>query len=361
MFQNIENFLDGLSPMVANLLIAGTAILTGILLKWILTLVLRGYSRKQKNGFSLFRSFITRAGKALTVFIPLLLLNASLGLMELPPRFFNAFSTLLEILIILSFAAILMGIIRVGEDYVNFFYNVNKPDNIRERKVRTQLQYLRKIAMVVIALLTVCAILLNFEGLRKVGAGLLTGVGVGGIIVGFAAQKSLGNLLAGLQIAFTQPIRIDDVLVVEGEWGRVEEITLTYVVVGIWDQRRLILPINYFIEKPFQNWTRTGSEILGTAFLYLDYTAPIDEIRKAFMKIIEESELWDKRVGVMHVTNLTPETLELRGLISANTSGKAFDLRCIVREKLISFIQENHPYCLPKNRLEINRFPGKVD
>jgi small-conductance mechanosensitive channel len=175
---------------------------------------------------------------------------------------------------------------------------------------------------------------------------------VGGIIIGFAAQKSLSNLLAGFQLAFTQPLRIDDVLIVEGEWGRVEEITLTYVVLNIWDQRRLILPINYFIEKPFQNWTRNTADILGTVFLYLDYTAPLDALRAELTRLLEIDPLWDKRVKVLQVTNASEKTIEVRALMSASSSGNAFDLRCNVREGLITFLQKNHPDSFPVVRLE---------
>ena len=194
--------------------------------------------------------------------------------------------------------------------------------------------------------------------MRRLGTGLLTGVGVGGIIIGFAAQKSLGNLLAGFQIAFTQPIRIDDVLVVEGEWGRVEEITLTYVVLNIWDQRKLILPINYFIEKPFQNWTRTGAEILGTAFFYMDYTIPVDQLRTEFERLLSLSPLWDKRAQALQVTNTSERTIEVRTLMSAATSGAAFDLRCYIRENLIKYVREHHPDSLPKTRAVIENNPA---
>ncbi|RYZ24858.1 MAG: mechanosensitive ion channel, partial [Chitinophagaceae bacterium] len=181
----------------------------------------------------------------------------------------------------------------------------------------------------------------------------LTGVGIGGIIIGFAAQKSLGNLLAGFQIAFTQPIRIDDVLIVEGEWGKVEEITLTYVVVNIWDQRRLILPITYFIEKPFQNWTRVSAELLGTVFLYLDYTIPIEPLRQEMTRLLSSNPLWDKRVNVVQVTDSTKDSsIEVRFLMSASNSSRAFDLRCNIREAMIAFIQTNYPESLPKKRLE---------
>ncbi|CAA9530966.1 MAG: Putative transport system permease protein [uncultured Segetibacter sp.] len=201
-----------------------------------------------------------------------------------------------------------------------------------------------------IVILAVGAVLLSFSSLRRIGTGLLTGVGISGIIVGFAAQRSLGNLLAGFQIAFTQPLRLDDALVVEGEFGRVEEITLTYVVLSLWDQRRLILPINYFIEKPFLNLTRTTAEIMGTVFLHLDYSAPFAEIRKEFNRLLEASDIWDKRVGGMQVTGTTENTVEVRLLVSAANSGKAFDLRCYIRENMITFIQNNFPGCLPKTR-----------
>jgi small-conductance mechanosensitive channel len=257
----------------------------------------------------------------------------------------------LEILLTVAVAAILIGIVKIAEDYVYYHYDLNKADNLRERKVRTQLQFIRRLVVGAIIFLTLCIILLSFDKLKALGTGLLTGVGVGGIIVGFAAQKSLSNLLAGFQIAFTQPLRLDDILIVEGEYGRVEEITLTYVVLLLWDQRRLILPINYFIEKPFQNWTRTGSEIMGTAMLYLDYNVPVEEIRKEFMRLVQQSELWDKRVAALQVTNLTDKTVELRCLISANNASQSFDLRCFLRENLLSYIKANYPQSLPQTRV----------
>lgn len=195
--------------------------------------------------------------------------------------------------------------------------------------------------------------MLTFENVRRLGAGLLTSAGIAGIIIGFAAQRSLANLLAGFQIAFTQPIRIDDVLIVENEWGKVEEITLTYVVVRIWDQRRLVLPIHYFIETPFQNWTRTTSELIGTVFIYTDYTLPLEPLREELNRILESSPLWDKRVSVLQVTNATERTMELRALVSARNAPDAWDLRCYVREKMIEFVKANYPECLPKTRASL--------
>jgi small-conductance mechanosensitive channel len=189
------------------------------------------------------------------------------------------------------------------------------------------------------------------------GAGLLASAGLASLVLATAAKSSASNLLAGLQIALTEPIRLDDVVVVEGEWGRIEEITTTYVVIAIWDKRRLMVPLSYFIENPFQNWTRTSAELLGTSFLYVDYSIPVEPLRQEFTRILEESPLWDKRVCSLQVTNLSEHTMEIRCLLSASDSGKQFDLRCIVREKMVTFIQENYPDAFPRTRFSAVRLP----
>jgi small-conductance mechanosensitive channel len=347
-----DNFLsqfDHFPDLVWNALLAGVALVIGLILKFLLSLLLRKPT-PGKVGFSFTRSMLRRMGKPFSYFLPLLTLNFLLPLMKMRTIVFPIVNKTVEILLALTFANVLIGVVKVLEDYVYFSYDIQKADNLRERKIRTQLQFIRRIAIGLIVFLTACVILLSFNNLRKIGAGLLTSVGVGGIIIGFAAQRSLGNLLAGFQIAFTQPIRIDDVLVVEGEWGRVEEITLTYVVVKIWDQRRMVLPINYFIEKPFQNWTRTNADIMGTVFLYLDYSIPLDPLRKELTRLLESNRLWDKRVNVLQVTNTSEKTIEIRALMSASDSANAFDLRCDVREGLIQFVQQHYPSCLPLTR-----------
>jgi small-conductance mechanosensitive channel len=194
---------------------------------------------------------------------------------------------------------------------------------------------------------------MTFEKVRQLGATLLASAGIVGIIVGIAAQKSIATLFAGIQLAITQPMRIDDVVIVENEWGRIEEITLTYVVVRIWDLRRLIVPITYFLEKPFQNWTRISADILGTVFLYVDYTVPVEAVRTELRRILESSPLWDGQVCVLQVTNATERTVELRALMSAADSSSGWGLRCEVREKLIEFIRQNYPEGLPKVRAEL--------
>lgn len=353
--QYLDNIFGYPVPIVIkNLIIGIVAILLGIFVKFLIHKTFMLLSRWWN--FAIIKSTIKHLRRPVEVFLPLLFLNFSIDLMNLSPKFRLAIDKILEISLTVTFAIILIRLINVLEDFFYLKYDLNKENNLKERKIRTQLQFVRKFVVSLIIIVTAAIILLSFESMRKIGAGLLTGVGIGGIIIGFAAQKSLGNLLAGFQIAFTQPIRIDDVLVVEGEWGKVEEITLTYVVVSVWDQRRLILPITYFIEKPFQNWTRVSADLLGTVFLYLDYTIPIEPLRQEMTRLLTASPLWDRRVNVVQITDSTKDGLiEVRFLMSASNSSRAFDLRCNIREAMITFIQGNYPESLPKTRLSVSQ------
>lgn len=267
---------------------------------------------------------------------------------------------LFSILMIISISWILIELSNVLRHSFIENFSFEKDDNLRERRMFTQINFVRKLVVVLIIIVAFSFILMNIESARRIGAGLLTSAGIAGIIVGFAAQKSIANLLAGFQIAFTQPIRIDDVVVLEGEWGKIEEINLTYVVVRIWDQRRLILPINYFLEKPFQNWTRTTADIWGTVFLYVDHTVPVEEMKKKLKEILESTPLWDKKVQVLQVTDIKERTVELRCLMSARDSPSAFDLRCLVREKMLGFIQSHYPETLPKTRVLMERVKEEI-
>jgi len=350
--QYLDHFFGYPIPLlIKNIIIGCVAILLGIIIKFIISKTFILLSRWWDS--IVIKSTIKHLKRPVAVFIPLLLLNFSLDLMVMSVKVRVPLEKMLEIALTATFSLILIRLINVLEDFLFLKYDLNKENNLKERKIRTQLQFIRKFIVSLIIIVTAAIILLSFESMRKIGAGLLTGVGIGGIIIGFAAQKSLGNLLAGFQIAFTQPIRIDDVLIVEGEWGRVEEITLTYVVVSIWDQRRLILPITYFIEKPFQNWTRVSADLLGTVFLYMDYTIPIEPLRQELTRLLTGNPLWDKRVNVVQVTDTNKDgSIEIRFLMSASNSSRAFDLRCNVREAMITFIQNNYPDSLPKTRLE---------
>ena len=234
-------------------------------------------------------------------------------------------------------------------------YDVSAKDNLKARKVHTQIDLIRDIVVVLVVIIALATALTVFDKGKEIGKTILASAGIIGIVVGVSAQKTIATFIAGLQIAFTQPIRFDDVVIVEGEWGRIEDITLTYVVVRIWDQRRLIVPVTYFIEKPFQNWTRTSAEILGTVFIYADYTVSVTGLREVLKDILEHSEHWDKRVGLLQVTNASERALELRALMSAEDASLAWNLRCEVREKLVAHLQQAYPNALPKIRAELEK------
>ena len=223
-------------------------------------------------------------------------------------------------------------------------------DNLQARRIHTQARVLSRSAMLIVVIAGAAMMLMTFPGARQVGASLLASAGVIGIVAGLAAKPVFSNLIAGLQIALAQPIRIDDVLIVEGEWGRVEEITGTYVVLKIWDDRRLIIPLQWFIENPFQNWTRTGSQLLGSVFLNVDFRMPVAPLRAALEKMMPGYPEWDGRFFNIQVTDATEKTMQLRVLCTAQSSSKAFDLRCKVREDLIAFMQQEYPQYLPTMR-----------
>ncbi|MGB3776151.1 MAG: mechanosensitive ion channel domain-containing protein, partial [Leeuwenhoekiella sp.] len=262
----------------------------------------------------------------------------------------NQISTVLMIISFIWLAIVAVKVIKVR---VLKNYDLSTDDNFKARKIYTQFNILERVIIFVLILLGIGIVLMSFDSIRAMGVTMLSTAGIAGIIIGFAAQKALGTLMAGIQIAFTQPIRIDDVVIVENEWGRIEEITLTYVVVNIWDKRRLVVPTTYFIEQPFQNWTRNSSDLLGTVFIYTDYSLPFDVLRKELTRLLEQSPLWDKKVNVMQVTDSTANSVEIRALMSAKDSPTAFDLRVYIRERLITFIQENYPQSFSKTRLEM--------
>ncbi|WP_455873749.1 mechanosensitive ion channel family protein [Rhizobium yanglingense] len=229
-------------------------------------------------------------------------------------------------------------------------FKLDAEDNLFARKHVTQSRIIERIADMIIVVVTIAACMMTFDAVKQYGVSLLASAGVAGIVVGLALQPVLKNLFAGIQLAITQPIRIDDALLVEGEWGNVEEITSTYVVVKIWDWRRLVLPLSYFIENPFQNWTRESASLIGTVMIYLDYSVPVSAIRAKAEEILAGSKLWDRRVANVAVTDFRESVMEIRILASASNSGRTFDLRCEIREKLIDFIQREYPQALPQLR-----------
>jgi len=257
------------------------------------------------------------------------------------------------VLIICGFTWCLLVLKKIGKIVLLRQYDINQEDNLKARKVYTQINVLEKVAKFLIVVLGIGLILMSFESIRQIGVGLFASAGVAGIIIGFSAQKAIGTLIAGVQIAITQPFRLENAVVVEGEWGWIEEINLNYVVVRLWDQRRLILPSTYFLEKPFQNWTRSSSDIIGSVFIHTDYTISFDALRAELDRILELTDLWDKKVKVLQVTDAKEFTVESRILVSAENSPTAWDLRVYVREKMVEFIQKNYPESLPKTRINL--------
>jgi small-conductance mechanosensitive channel len=232
-------------------------------------------------------------------------------------------------------------------------FRIDTEDNLLARKHVTQVRILKRAIDVLIVVMTIAAALMTFDAVRQYGVSLFASAGVAGLAIGLAARPLLSNLIAGIQIAVTQPIRLDDVVIVEGEYGTIEEITTTFVVIKLWDWRRMVLPLSYFIEKPFQNWTRETSALIGSVFLYLDYGVPVTKLREKLESIVRTSPLWDGRVVALQVSDSKERTIEVRALVSAGSAPAAWDLRCEVREKLIAFLQQDHPEALPRTRQDV--------
>ena len=258
------------------------------------------------------------------------------------------------ILLIIAFTSLVMGLIGGIADGLIAKNPADVDDNLHARRVQTQTRVLSRSAQVLVMIGGASMVLMTFPGMRQLGASLLASAGVLGLVAGMAARPVFSNLISGLQLALAQPLRIDDAVVVKGEFGRVEEINGTYVVLKLWDERRLIVPLQWFIENPFENWTRTGAEILGSVFLWVDYATPIEPIRAEVARLIETMPEWDRRVCNVQVTEATDRALQLRVLVSASNSGRNFDLRCKLREGLAAFLAREYPEALPlvRNRVD---------
>lgn len=280
-------------------------------------------------------------------------IELTLPLVDMPQRLETVISQITTLCIIGVVGWVAFTVVSVLTDFSMSRYRIDVENNLEARKMRTRLRVLRQAMTMIIFLVTIAAMLMTFPGARSIGVSMFASAGVAGIVVGFAARPVLSNLLAGIQIALTQPIRIEDAVVVEGEWGWIEEITSTYVVIKLWDWRRLIVPLSQFIEKPFQNWTREGAAIIGAVTWFLDYTAPIAEMREKLKEFLAQSKFWDGKVQVLQVVDTGKETMELRALMSAKNSPTAFDLRCEVREKMLLWLQKEHPGALPRARVQV--------
>ena len=306
------------------------------------------------------KSLIMRWRHPAKLLLPLLAVLLTLPSLQFPGELTELLQHLGSLAMIAAIAWLLAATILGLQEQVLLRYDVTASDNLKARAVSTQVNILVKIVMVLILIIAGATMLMTFDKVRQVGMSLLASAGIAGVIIGFAAQRSLATLIAGIQIAITQPIRLDDVVIVEGEWGRIEEITLTYVVVCIWDLRRLVLPITYFLEKPFQNWTRVSADLLGTVTLHCDYRVPVAAVRAELESILAGTDLWDGKVSGLVVLDATDKTVILRALVSTKNSGDGWDLRCHVREKLVEFLQREYPDCLPRIRAEVESLSNEI-
>ncbi len=301
--------------------------------------------------FSFTHDLLELIKPPLHLLIPLLILRTIWGSASDNFIFIDIARHLTTLAIILAITWLGLRIVQAGQQVILQRHPITMSDNLSARRIQTQTKVLVQTLCFFVILFGIAAMLMTFPNARQIGTSLLASAGLAGLAVGFAAKPVLGNLIAGLQIAITQPISLDDVVIVENEWGRVEEITGTYVVIRIWDDRRLIVPLQYFIENPFQNWTRKTSNLIGSIFLWVDYAMPLEPLREELNNLCRQApELWDGKVCVLQVTDTTEKAMQLRILVSTSDSSKNWDLRCFIREKLILFINVNHPDCLPKVR-----------
>jgi len=330
-----------------------TSVVGGLIIYQVIFIFLRMWARRKKRTLpELLNQNIYYPG-----FFLMLVIAVSVGLLfieeHLNPKVLNFLHHLLKILAIAGTGLLLVRILNVSKALTIHHYQDENPQDYKLRKVVTKFQLIQRVLNFVIGMLTIGVALMTFPGVRQVGGTILASAGVVGLIVGFAAQKSIGSLFAGIQIAISQPVRIGDVVTVDNHFGVITEITLTYVILDTRDGRRLTIPINYFLENTFENWTRVSSDVVAKIRIRVDYSIPVNEIRRAFLEWVEASDLWDKRKSGFLVTDAGEATIELRGTASTRNSDDAFDLECLMRERLITYIQENYPDSLPKSRVAI--------
>jgi small-conductance mechanosensitive channel len=304
----------------------------------------------RNNNEGIFAALVRRAQAPAGFAIPLLGALIALPALRFPPNVDAALVKLAAVATVIAVAWAIIASIGLYSDLVKRRYKLDTEDNLRARQVETRIDILGRTAVTLVIIVSFALAAMAFPSVRALGTTLLASAGVAGIVLGIAARPLFENIIAGVQLALAQPIRIDDVVIVEGEFGHIEQIAATFVVVRIWDNRRMVLPLTYFIEKPFQNWTRTGAALLGTVFLYVDYTLPVDELRQQLPKALEGDKKWDGAVQGVQVTDATASVVEIRVLVSARNAAELFDLRCNVREKLIAWLQATYPGSLPTSR-----------
>jgi len=339
--KNWENLLISAGILAAAIVVAA-------IVRQIAFLLLRRLTRRK--GSVLGQSLVNHGRGPSHWILPLLAILIVLPGLPLPRMLLAALEHITGIGLIAAIAWLAILLIEVTADVLTSRYRIDVADNLEARRIQTQFQMVHRVSVVLVTVIAVAVALMTFPAIKHIGVSLLASAGVVSLIVGMAMKDTFANLIAGVQIAFAQPFRLGDAVVIDSEWGWIEEIGMMYVVVRIWDLRRLVLPLSYFLTNAFQNWTRTSADLLGHCFIYADYTVPVEPLRAELRRICESSPLWNKQVCVLQVSDLFQTNMQLRALMDARNSSDAWDLRCLVREKLIDFIQKNYPGSLPRYR-----------
>lgn len=348
--QRLETGLAWAPPWLFSLLILALPVVAAVVVHALAAAAVRRAMRPRDE---FWRQLVARTRTPTRFAAVLLALGAAAPFANLGEAQFD----LLRHALLIGFIALAGWVALTALDIAAVLYaqrfSIDVSDNLTARKHLTQVRILRRALATLIVVMTIGLALMTIGGVRQWGVSLLAAGGAASLIVGLALQPLLSNLIAGIQIAMTQPIRIDDAVIVQNEFGRVEEINATYVVVRLWDHRRMVLPLTHFIQHPFENWTRESSALIGTAIFYVDYATPVDAMRAKLAEIVESSPLWDREVAALQVTDLRERTMEIRCLVGGRDAGETFDLRCYVREKMIAFLQAEHPHALPRQRVEL--------
>jgi small-conductance mechanosensitive channel len=348
--QRIDAGLAWVPPWAVGVVLLAFAVLVALFLhRLLMLLVTRTLARRHPFLAHLVRRAQGPARLALAIFA----VRLAVPLAPFEPATVFVLGRVLSVSIIVLLGWIALVAVEIAAGLHLRRFRIDVEDNLMARKHVTQVRLLRRAVDTLVVIVTIAAALMIFDSVRQYGVSLFASAGAAGLVLGLAARPVLSNLIAGVQLALTQPIRIDDAVIVENEWGWIEEITSTYVVVRLWDWRRLVVPLAHFIEKPFQNWTRENASLIGSVMLYVDYRAPVESIRRKLEEFAKQSKLWDGKVVNLQVTDARERTIELRALVSARNAPQAWDLRCEIREKLIRFLRESHPDALPRARAEV--------
>lgn len=350
----LQFFLKNWHGLLWSAVILAVAIVFALIVHFIVFWLLRRLARRK--GAYLDQSLAKRGQRPARWIFPLLSILIVLPGLPLPEELMSALEHITGIGLIAAVAWLIILASEIMSDVLAGRYRVDVADNLLARRIQTQFSMLHRVVVVLVSLVALSIMLMTFPAIKHIGMSLLASAGLAGLVVGLAMKGTLSNLIAGVQIAFAQPFRLEDAVVVEGQWGWIEEIGTMYVVVRIWDLRRLVLPLSYFLDHPFENWTRTSTELLAHCFIYVDYTVPVEEVRRELRRILESTPLWAGKVCVLQISDFFQTTAQLRALMDARNSSDAWDLRCYVREKLIDYIRKNYLESLPRYRAE---FDGK--